>query len=248
MQKKLIFSLFLVFVFSIFDIRYSLFTPIHAASPSPLPSPSPASIEEVTASLKERLQNSLQDPNNPTASPSATSYVGTVTDVVGGTVVISDKDGKKDIKLADDTTILRSPGNKEIKAEDIRIDDSMIAIGYPAGTNVLNGKRLVVSTVPFPTFSKTSNLGVIKSITKTAMTLTIGDQTQVVSLTGKTIYKSSVGTINPADLELGDTVVYTATLDDSGAQTASNVMRILSTSTSAPSATPSASHKASVTK
>lgn len=247
MQKKFIFSLFLVFVFSIFDIRFSLFAPVHAASPlaSPKPSsdggspsPSPASIDEVTASLKARLQNSLQNPDDPTASPSASSYVGTVTDVVGGTVIITDKDGKKDIKIADGATILRTPGNREIKAEDIRIDDAMIALGYPAGNNVLNGKRLIVSTTPFPAFDKTSGYGVVKNMTKSAITLAVGDQTQIVSLTGKTLYKTPVATLDPTDLALGDTVVYTALLDDSGAQTATIVMRILSTSTATPSASP----------
>jgi hypothetical protein len=166
-----------------------------------------------------------------------------VTDVVGGTVIISDKDGKKDIKIANDATILRTPGNATIKPEDIRIDDAMIALGYPAGTNVLNGKRLIVSTTPFPTFAKTSAFGIIQALTKNTLTLTIGDQTQLVSLTSKTIFKSPVATLDPTDLSIGDTVVYTAILDDSHAQTATNVMRILSTSTATPSALPSSAPK-----
>lgn len=228
MQKKLILPLLLL-PFLILYTSYS----IHAApspSPSPLPSPSPASIDEVTANLKERLQNSLQNLNGSTASPSATSYVGIVTDVVGGTVVISDKDGKKDIKLADNATILRTPGNAVIKPEDIRIDDSMIALGYSAGPNVLTGKRIIVNTIPFPAFKKISALGIIKNLTKSILTLTIGDQTQVVGLTGKTIFKTPAGLLDAPSLSPGDTVIYTAVLDDSGAQTASVVMRIAQSS------------------
>lgn len=211
----------------------ALYSPlVHAASPSPVPSPSPASIDEVTANLKERLQNSLQNLTGSPATPSATSYVGIVTDVVGGTVVLTDKDGKKDVKLNDDTVILRTPGNATIKSDDIRIDDTIIAIGYPVSDDAITGKRLVVSTTPFPDFGKTSGMGVIKTITKTTLTLALGDQDQVLSLTGKIVFKSPAGTIALADLALGDTVIYTAAIDDKNAQTATIIMRTAQSSLS----------------
>lgn len=186
--------------------------------------------EDVTENLKKRLQDSLLASSSPTPDPLLTlrSYVGTVKDVIGTTLVIDDKDGKKDVKITDAATIVRSPGNTVIKAANINIGDSIIAIGTPETDEILLGKRLIVSSSPITASNKISSVGTIKSITKAILTLTVNNSDQVLDLTSKTIFKSPAGTIELADLTVGDTVIYTATLDDED-QTATIVMRIKTT-------------------
>lgn len=212
-------------------IALSLFTPAYAASPSPSPTPqpSPASINEVTENLKKRLQDSLEEPES-TPLSQALGYVGVVKDIIKDTVIIEDKDGKRDVKLTDDTNILRSPGNAVIKRESIRIDDYIIAIGYKGDGENLNGRRLIVSADPLKVPAKTTDLGVITKIGKTSLTLSIRGEDQTINTTAKTIYKSPTGVIEYTDLAEGDTVIYTATVDADDDLTATHLMRILSAS------------------
>lgn len=183
--------------------------------------------EDITENLKKRLQDSLLAPTSPTPDHllALRSYVGTVKDVISTTLVIDDKDGKKDVKIADVATIVRSPGNAVIKAANINIGDSIIAIGTPETDEILLGKRLIVSSSPFTASTKISSVGTVRTVAKKTLTLTINNSAQVLALTSKTIFKSPAGPIELADLTAGDTVIYTATLDDDD-QTATIVMRI----------------------
>lgn len=212
-------------------IALSILSPVHAASPSPSPTPqsSPASINEVTENLKKRLQDSLEEPES-TPLSQALAYVGVVKDMIKDTVIIEDKDGKRDVKLTDDTNILRAPGNAAIKPESIRIGDYIIAIGYPGESENLNGRRLIVSADPLKVPAKTSDMGTITKLSKTSLTLSVRGEDREVAITAKTIYKSPSGTIEYTDLAEGDTVIYTAKIADNDELTATQVMRILSSS------------------
>lgn len=232
MQKKLL----IIALIPLYTLLYTL-APVHAASPkpspsvSPSPSPSAASDVQVTDSLKARLQETLSPDSS--ASPSADAnraYVGKVTDVINGTIVMEDKDGKKDIKIGDDTVIVRTPGNAVIKEDSVRIDDSIIAIGVPAETDVLTAKRLIVSTTPFQDPAKSTAMGTIKKMTKSALTLTVGDKDQVLGLSSTTVLKTPSSTIALTDLSIGDTVIYTALNNDDGSLSATIIMRTGTTS------------------
>lgn len=223
MQKKYLALTIALIYLSVVNCQLSI---AHASSPTPSPSPSPSTSDEtVNNNLKKRLQQSLEVKATSPIS-TARAYIGTVKDVIKDTVIIEDKDGKKDIKLSDDTIILRSPSTTNIKPENIRIDDYIIAIGYPDTDNVLTGRRLIISADPITTNKKSSNLGTIVKIGKNTLTLKIEDKEQALELTTKTIFKSTAGTIELGDLTTGDTVVYTATVDESKDQTATVIMRI----------------------
>ncbi|MFH1244432.1 MAG: hypothetical protein V1487_02600, partial [bacterium] len=73
--------------------------------------------------------------------------------------------------------------------------------------------------------AKVTAMGTIKKIDKSVLTLTIGSDDQKILLTAKTILKSPAGPIELADLELGDTLIYTATQSNS-VQTATIIMRV----------------------
>lgn len=200
-------------------------------SASPTASPAPVDINEVTENLKKRLQESL-DESSPSTPPisSHKAYVGIVKDVIKDTLIIEDKDGKKDIKLEDNTTILRTPGNATIKSDSIRIDDYIIAIGSMGANEVLTGRRLIVSADPIKPPTKTSGLGTIIKIGKSELTLKLPDKEQVMSLTAKTVFKSAGGSIELSDLAVGDTLIYTATSDAKENLSVTILMRILASS------------------
>lgn len=209
---------------------FTILSPVKAISPSPSSSPtaspasSPASINEVTENIKKRLQESLGSKESVTGLD-ARAYIGIVKDVIKDTIIMQDKDGKKDIKIEDDTVILRSPGSAVIKPENIRIDDYIIAIGYPGESDTLSGRRLIVSIDPIKAPGKTSGIGTIEKIGKTSVTLKVEDKDQLINTTAKTIYKSSVGTIELADLGIGDTIIFTATTDSDNELTGTILMR-----------------------
>lgn len=201
-------------------------TPVASSKPSVSPSPSiePISDKVIMENLKKYVEKS-GDESETAPTSSARAFIGIVKDVIKDTVIIEDKDGKKDIKLADNTVIIRSPGNATIKPENIRIDDYIIAIGYPESDSTLTGRRLIVSIDPIKPPSKTSGIGTIEKIGKTNLTLKLSDKNQVVNINSKTIYKSAAGTIELTDLNVGDTLIYTATVAENEVQTASVIMR-----------------------
>lgn len=204
-----------------------LFTPTVLAATTV--STSSAELEDVTENLKRRLQDTLGNPPASAQPPALRSYVGVIRDVIKNTLVVEDKDGKKNVVVEDDATILRTPGNTAIKIEDVRIDDSLIAIGTRLAEDELSGKRLIVSSSPITLANKTSGLGEITKLGKSTLTLNSGGNSLDLTVTGKTVIKSaSALSLDPAELALGDTVIYTATVTD-GTNTATNLMRIKTT-------------------
>jgi hypothetical protein len=200
--------------------------PAYAASPSPSPSPSDNS-STVNENLKKRLQESLASSDDTTTATQDTKgYIGKIKDIIKDTVIMEDKDGKKDLKLTSTTNIVRSPGSSAIKSDDMRIGDYIIAIGIPKETDVLEAKRLIVSIDPIQTSTKTSGFGTISKLSKTSLTLLVEGSDKVIEVNTKSLYKSAVATIDFADLSLGDTVIYTATKDDDDILTASVIMRV----------------------
>ncbi len=242
MQQKRLFIPFIA-VSLFLSTATSLLSSISAASPSPLPSispkptvqPEPVDINEVTENLKKRLQDSVDTPTPSPSNTTARAYIGVVKDIIKDTVIIEDKDGKKDIKLEDGTAILRSPGNAVIKSDSIRIDDSIIAIGQ-LKDDVLMGQRLIVSTEAIKPPAKSSGIGTILKINKADLLLKVGDNETTILYNAKTTLKSAAGTIEFSDLQVDDTLIYTAVSDALPAQagkdkqTATVIMRIGSSS------------------
>jgi hypothetical protein len=228
MQKKRLFIPFIAVSLLLTPLS-SLLSPIFAASPSPSVQPATTNINEVTENLKKRLQDSVDSPPATPTTAAARAYIGVVKDIIKDTVIIEDKDGKKDIKLEDSTTILRSPGNAVIKSDSIRIDDSVIAIGQ-LKDDVLMGQRLIVSTEAIKPPAKTSGIGTIIKINKADLLLKVGDNETTILYTAKTTLKSAAGIIEFSDLGVDDTLIYTATTDAKDKQTATVIMRILASS------------------
>lgn len=227
MQKKhtlIPFSALIIAAF--FGLNSSTLT--LAASPSPTPSisPSPASDEQVTENIKKRLQETLEE-TDPSIS-SYKSFVGQVQDVIKNTLIITDKDGKKNVVIKDDTNIVRSPGNAKINADSIRIDDYVIAIGSLKESEELEAVRIIVSADSLTTSNKSAGLAKITKISKSNLTVTplSGGETKILAISSKTTLKTNLGeSLDLTDLTIGDSIVYTYTTSKD-TLTATAVMRI----------------------
>lgn len=233
MQKKYTFlsllTIFTTFTFVLTSASAASPIPSSKASPSPSlsPSPSPISDETVTENIKKRLQESLSGEAQP-ENINYKSFVGVIRDVIKDTLIIEDKDGKKKIVIKSDASIVRSPGNKTIPVDSIRIDDNIISIGTLKESDELEAVRIIVSADPLSTTSKTSSLARINKIAKNVVTTSSvsSGETKVINLTSKTSLKSSLGeSIEATDLSVGDSIIYTATLAND-TLTATSLMRI----------------------
>lgn len=233
MQKKYIF-LPIITLLSTFYIQLATVSaassapsPKASSSPSASPTPSPISEEQVTENLKKRLQETIGEPTE-TKELNYKSFVGVIRDVIKDTLIIEDKDGKKKIVIKADASIVRSPGNKTIPVDSIRIEDNIISIGTLKESDELEAVRVIVSADPITTTSKVSSLARITKISKNAVTTTSIDSssTKVINLNSKTALKSSLGeSLEVTDLNVGDSIIYTATLAKD-TLTATSLMRI----------------------
>lgn len=194
------------------------------------PEESPDNDNQVTENLKKRLQETLQDTDQnivetfelPT-TPRA--FVGTVEDIIQDTISSSTKDGLRYITTDEDTTIIRSPGNKVIDSEDVQIEDFIIAMGYLETTEKLRAKRIIVSASLSSGLSKTTGRGIIQALDNDAISLTTidsADQVEII-LDSSTLIKSKDEIIDIDDLAISDAIIYTADIDD-GELTATIIM------------------------
>ncbi len=225
MQKKTIIIPLIALTCSLSSFIFHSSAKAVTSSPSATPTVNESDLGEITENLKKRLQDSLTPAQSPSVS-TARAYIGIVKDVIKDTLIIEDKDGKKDIKLDAQTNILRTPGNATIKVDNIRIDDYIIAIGYPQDTDILLGKRLIVSVDPIKPPTKNTGLGTLTKIAKSSLTLKVNDTELILTTTAKTIYKSTVASIEASDLEVGDTLIFTSLVESESKQTATTLMRV----------------------
>lgn len=226
MQKKSILALLIALV-SLYSLSTSLHLTAFAASPSPTPSNSTDA--EATENIKKRLQETIEETNTSLLPlNNYKSFVGVIRDVIKDTLILEDKDGKKNIKLASGSAILRSPGNATIKADSIRIDDYAIAIGNLIEDDELESVRLIVSATPLSLTNKQVNLVKITKLSSSTLTVVpvSGGETKSITLTTKSSLKTALGeSLDTKDLSVGDSILYTANLEKDKA-TVTTLMRI----------------------
>lgn len=189
---------------------------------------------EVTNNLKERLKEVVTGTEiNEVSEPKLSGYIGQVTDIIQNTIILEDKEGKKSVRVDDDSTILRSPGSKEIDLESVRIEDSIIAIGVPSADDEITGRRIIVSTTALTPPDKISGIATISSIDKYSFSLTVAGQEDPFKLffTSSTVYKSPSTILDQEDLSVGDEILYTAARDKDDDWSATIVMQIKPTNT-----------------
>jgi hypothetical protein len=182
------------------------------------PSPTAPAVNQVTENLKERLKETLSATSpgeKPAASPTYRAFVGQIQDVIQKTIIVETKDGKRQVVLDDDTTLLRNPGNTVIKADSIRLEDYIIAMGTLKEDDVLTGRRLIISATPLTDTTKKTGYGQITEIGKSTLTITSSGEELILDIDKSTIIKSKdSATLEMEDLTLNQRVIFTAEIDD----------------------------------
>ncbi len=112
--------------------------------------------------VRETVLKKVEDILN---SPKA--YLGTVTDIAEKTIQVkTDSDSIEQVFAEEGISVInQSPSPKEVKFTDIAIGDYIVAMGYKNGNNVLNTKRiLITSPSTFPQIDIIT--GKVESISK----------------------------------------------------------------------------------
>jgi len=182
--------------------------------------------QEVTESIKNRLQETISSIDESEVSPLLRGFVGEVKDIVKDVIVIQDKTGKKSIVIGDDSSITRSPGSATIKLESVRIGDSILAIGKPLDNELeLSALKVIVSENSFSPPEKLTSLGKVTDIGRYSFMIATPTDTVEVFFTAKTVYKSPDSTIELEDIKVGDEVIFTAGRDKDGDWSATVIMQ-----------------------
>lgn len=190
--------------------------------------------QEVTNNIKERLKEVVSGSDiNQVVNPELFGYIGHVTDIIQSTIILEDKLGKKSVRINDDSTIVRSPGSKEIDLANVSVDDSIIAIGSPSGDDEIMGNRIIVSTTALTPPEKISGVASIISVDKYSFSLSVTNSDEPFELffSKSTTYKSPTNILEHVDLSVGDEILYTASLDSDDDWSATIIMQIKSSDT-----------------
>lgn len=119
--------------------------------------------KEATSSTRGKILQKVTE-----ASYSPKAYLGTITDIAESSIQIKTQEGSIE-QLAtnkDETSVLKiGKTNKEAALSDVAIGDFIVAMGFKNGNNVLDTKRILVTTPP-PTLNKTTNLLRVTKINK----------------------------------------------------------------------------------
>ncbi len=127
-----------------------------------------AETKEATDSVRQKVNEKIQ-----AIEKSPTAYIGTITDITDANIQIKDLGGEiQQIAIDKDQTdfVKNIDTAKVIESTDLAIGDSVIAMGLKNGNKVLDGKRIIVTTV-FKSSARTAVFGEVSDITKNVVTL-----------------------------------------------------------------------------
>ncbi len=161
--------------------------------------------DSVRLKVEEKLANALKNPR---------AYIGTITDISKSTYQIKNQKGEiEQLSFAEDTTFAKvSKTTKTITSDDVAIGDSIIAMGFKNGNEVLEAKRIIVTELSEDT-TRNINLVKITKLAKTIITTTyLNNQEElIVSVDSNTDYvllkDSKVSSLKLLNLE-EDQIIY----------------------------------------
>lgn len=172
-MKKIIFLLALAFLFFISPLR------AQEATPS---SQSTSSAQKIREAVQEKIKAYS------TGRPAG--FVGTLKDLADLTLTIETKNGLKQASTSSETTILRlSKGSKKtIEFADLTLKEAVIALGYKLENNVLDAKRVIVTTEITPLPEREIIIGNITEKQKNLLTLkTVKNEIKKMKIDTKTV-------------------------------------------------------------
>ncbi len=141
-----------VFALSLLATSYFLLTTgVRAISPTASPSAQPTTsedekVKEIRDAIKEKV-NEIKE------NIEKRAYVGTINQITDSTLTLDNFRGKQRVRLTEQTTIV-SADKKVIKSKDLAVDNNVIAMGTLGDNEILEAKRVVVTTKPKTTPAK----------------------------------------------------------------------------------------------
>lgn len=164
---KLLTILALILSFPLFSSRL----PVKAVSPTPSTEPTGATatpsgsltpttaedtkVKEIRDAIKEKV-NEIKEKIEKRA------YVGIISQITDSTITLDNFRGKRRVRITETTTIIGST-KKEIKANDLSLEDKVIALGIVGDNEILEAKRVIV--VPKPKTVPAKRVVIFGSIT-----------------------------------------------------------------------------------
>lgn len=128
--------------------------------------------ETINKNIKERIQK-VTNKSVVENTPEKKAIVGTIQSVTNNSISIKTKEESRQISFEENTSFIRNPGNKTVDISDLAIDDHIIAMGLINGSEILESKRIVVSSDTPKPVNKTSAIGSIISINTRQKTIEI---------------------------------------------------------------------------
>lgn len=120
--------------------------------------------DSVRLKVEEKIANALKNPK---------AYIGTITDISKLTYQIKNQKGEiQQLSFTEDTSFVKVDKTaKTITANDVAIGDSIIAMGFKNGNEVLQAKRILVTELSEDSL-RNIYLGKITNTTKSEVTIT----------------------------------------------------------------------------
>jgi len=148
----------------------------------------------------------------------AKSYMGIVTNKTESSLQVKDPRGTillvsvnpKSVSIARIT----DTSTKDATFADIGIGDSIAALGIIGASDVLDAKRILITTIP--TSKRKSLIGKITEVTRKNITFTVKDGTEYTVASIKSLVITQGDTLEKiafSDLEVGQKIIATGTLD-----------------------------------
>ncbi|MBI4035015.1 MAG: hypothetical protein HY381_01300 [Candidatus Chisholmbacteria bacterium] len=212
----------LIFLILASSIYYLSSSPAHAqATDSATPVP-PQLVEE---NIKKRLDRVVEEKATESGQILAEktllkkAYVGTLKDIANQTLTLETKLTTRQVSVSGTTTFVQDPGRKPLKASDLELGKTIIAMGFVNGTGVMEARRIVVLSEPPSVPSRQVYLATITEINtaknRLTFTTTPDQQTTTVNLTSQTTITSGSSQAKAAAADLGpDTKILIVTTQD----------------------------------
>jgi len=136
--------------------------------------------DSVRLKVEEKLANALKNPK---------AYIGTITDISKSTYQLKNQSGEiEQLSFTEDTTFVKiDKTTKSITSDDVAIGDSIIAMGFKNGNEVLEAKRILVTELSENTNRNISLVRIVKDSKASTLKLLDLEKDQIVYVFGSLV-------------------------------------------------------------
>jgi len=197
-----------------------------AQSPTPTPSVSPTPVEEdVLPEVKDKIKQRLEETvgqsvdkvkglvEEELANRKKRAFFGQLKNLAADTLTIESNENIYQASFSDQTNFVKLPGRTSLTADDLTIGDFMIAMGFLNDNDVLETRRVVVSSKPDPAPARQLFWGEIREIDEETI---VFDDQEIELLSEEMLKIKNVEEPSLEKVELGDKIYVLASIDNDG--------------------------------